>query len=262
MVSKRATTRPHGSETKSHPNARVRQKFHSAHSPERLVEQSLSLIARATNRKLNPGAVAVQSGTATRGSPFRSGDPDFITGWAYHIPAPPKAALEVLWYTFEFYSQWWSWSAPDQRNKSKYYKHVDFSVTWRWHLITDPRSPPRAVFMFDQNRYELYASAPPGSDTYTAWWVEPYRGVTLTPYDKESDPNPLSLLLASERDGYLPVYFMPDFPEITFGGKEASSMFVDSPVAPEPILYYSRAVLVPQVSGNQPDVNTVKGDGD
>ena len=127
--------------------------------------------------------------------------------------------------------------------------------------MTKPTFPPsagHAIFMWDQNRYEFYASAPPGSSTYTAWWVTPYRGVTLTPYDKESDPNPLSLLLGTERDGFLHVWYTFDLPSGTFMGKDISRWVgnrVNAPAPTEPILYYSRAVLVPQAPDVEPVVN-------
>lgn len=225
-----------------------------------MVKDSLAVIGRATKSLRRPGAVLVQSGIASRGSLVRrNSDPTFGTGGFYHIPAPP--AGEVLWFTFEFYSQWWSWDAPGPKNNSSYYKHADFALTWRWHLMTKPTFPPsggHAIFMWDQNRYEFYASAPPGSGTYTAWWVTPYRGVTLTPYGKESDPNPLALLLGTERDGFLHVWYTFDYPEGTFMGKDISwwvGSRVNEPALTEPILYYSRAVLVPQAPDVEPVVN-------
>ena len=52
--------------------------------------------------------------------------------------------------------------------------------------------------MEDGGRYEFYSSVPPGGSGFNASWIVPPKTNTLTADSKETDPNPLQLLLATK----------------------------------------------------------------
>ncbi len=254
------------------PPVRILKSF----QPFQQTDATLKDLLAAAGRARRPGAVVVHSGVAHRSSSPVVVHPGVanrsssrlrsylnselpLPGWGWwrwEIPAPPPG--EVLWCTLEFASQWWKWSSfYTSTNKSSHYQHVEFGVTWRWMLLPDAYEVPGApATMQDGARYEFYASKPPGGNYWTAWWVQPSRSVTLTPYGKESDPNALALLLATERNGELRLMFAYQFPwsEVTFNGKQARGYTIDG--GPE-TLFYSYGVAVPRAPKVEPVV-TVK----
>jgi hypothetical protein len=206
-------------------------------------------------------AVVVHRGVARRSSSrLPSDDLTYWFGWSWYVPAPP--AGQVLWFTLGLETQWWEWHAfPGGRNDTSHFLYADFGLTWRWMLLAQQAG---AQLIFDQNRYEWYASLAPGDNQWKAWWIHPARSVTLTPCDKESDPNPLALLLATESGGELEVRFAGDFPSsgVTVNGKEAHGYAIQG--GPN-TLYYSYAVSVPkppinfgnlQITTLQPDAHS------
>jgi hypothetical protein len=205
------------------------------------------VVVRSGEARRNSSAVVVHRGVA-RGSSSRlrsfEDDVSHWFGWSWNVPAPP--AGQVLWFTLGLWTQWWEWLGPSGRNNTSHFLYADFGVTWRWMLLAELNGGAQlAQLMFDQNRYELYASLAPGDNLWRASWIHPARSVTLTPYDKESDPNPLALLLSTESGGELVVQFAGDFPSsgVTFNGKETHLYVIKG--GPD-TLYYSYAVLVPK----------------
>jgi hypothetical protein len=158
----------------------------------------------------------------------------------------------VLWFTLEFASQWWNCQALGSINNSSHYKYADFSLIWRWMLLPNPYEfPGWEPFMADAAGYEFYASEPPGSNWFTAWWVEPYRSVTLTPSGK-LERDPLAMLLATERNGVLRLWYGYNVSDITFKGKKwyGPGAIYGGPET----LFYSYAVVVPRAPVVEPIV--------
>lgn len=251
------------------PPVRIHKKFQPFQRNAMLAE-----LLTAPGRVQRPGALVVHSGVARHSSSavvvdpgvapsrstklksFLSSEVNLGPGWGwsrFSIPAPLQGEV-VQWVTLEYPLQWWSFSSfPYGPNESGHYQYVPFGLTWRWMLLPDLTVVPGApASMQDGARYEFHASQPPGGTTWTAWWVEPSRSVTLTPYGKESDPNALSLLLATEYGGYLHLMFAYQFPwlEITFNGKPyTGGAFIEG--GPE-TLFYSYGVLVPPKADPSP----------
>lgn len=231
-------------------------RVHKPFQPLQPTRATLTDLLAAAGRARRPGAVVVCSGIAHRASRphtyLSSAWPPPGWGmWLWDIPAPPPG--EVLWFTLEFASQWWRWASfAGPTNNSGYYKHVEFGLAWRWMLVPDPYTiPGYPALMDDSNRYEFYASEPPGGNGFTAWWVHPYRSVTLTPYGKEADPNALATLLATERNGELRLSYAYNFSDITVNGKEARGYTISG--GPD-TLFYSYAVVVPRAPKVEPVV--------
>ena len=126
-------------------------------------------------------------------------------------------------------------------------------MNWHWRILPDqdlvPGAPP---CLQDVGSYELYASLAPGSRSWIAWWTHPSRGITLTPDDKESDPNSLALLLRAQRNGGLGLMYAYQFPrdQVTMNGQPSWKYVGNSigNVPPASALSYSMAVMTPRTT--------------
>jgi hypothetical protein len=158
-----------------------------------LAQRSLS---RLQSSKLL--APAFDYGEPAHAAGALSADWTWLTMIWWELPAVPPG--RILWYRIELLAQWWKWAGgySSTPNESSYYQHRELALSWMWTLFTCPVGVPEAPLMQDSNRYEWYASRAPGEHAYSAWFYCPWRGVTLTPQDKESKPNRLELLFATE----------------------------------------------------------------
>jgi hypothetical protein len=231
-------------------------RVHKSFPASKQANATLKKLLAAPGRARRPGALTVFSGIAQRSlsnisylgseNPLAPG----WGGWQWNIPTPP--AGEVLWFTLEFASQWWKWVAYSLTNNSGHYKYADVALVWRWNLLPNPwEFPGWEPFMADSAGYEFYASEPPGNSAFTAWWVEPYKSVTLMPSGK-LERDPLTLLLATERNGLLRLWYGYNISDLTFNGKEwHGAGYIDG--GPE-TLFYSYAVVVPRAPVVEPVV--------
>jgi hypothetical protein len=200
-----------------------------------------------------PGSVVVLSGLARR-------ETDQLyhraVGWwgrIYTIDAPPPG--RVLW--FSFFTSWqiWNWNCYGPYNDSNTQLHVDFGISWRWELIANPFFFPEPLprFMTDFGRHEFYSSVPPGGSGFDASWILPSRTVTLTPDSKESDPTPLQLLLATNVNGNLRLWWRGTLSDAVVNGHPPSFGIGGSATGWPGDIYWSCAVELPRV----PDVGPV-----
>jgi len=175
-------------------------------------------------------------------------------GWRYDVPAPPPG--KVLWMYFAFDWQIYTWNSWGPSNNSSNQLRVNFGISWSWKLKTNPYvfPQPQPVFLQDSGRYEFYSSVPPGGSGFNAAWIAPARSATLTPDSKESDPNPLTLLLQSRRNGVFPLWFALDFSNEIINGREAAGYTLDGGAD---TLYYGYAVIPRLVDVPDVDIGEV-----
>jgi hypothetical protein len=217
---------------------------------------SASLSKLLTNAITFPGSVVVYSGVAHKQSTQVY---NALLGWwgmSYTIDAPPPG--QVLWYSFFIDWQMWTWNSWGPHNSSNKQMRVDFSLNWRWELIANPFffPDPLPLFMTDFGHYAFYSSVAPGGSGFNAGWIVPAKSVVLTADSKESDPNPLQLLLGTNVNGNLRLWWRGQLTNMLVNGQEAHGYTAGGSPSVRDI-FWSCAVVLPRV----PDVSPPNAGG-
>ena len=234
----------------------VRRSRAIARPPKIAPQPTAASLTRLLNERAG-GQVVVQSGSVQPAFQTYAAPTSWQFGDSFNFPAPPVG--RVLWYQFSVDWSLWEWREFWPVNNTNKSIRIDFGVSWAWELVANPSHFPEPLprFVQDSDRYEFYTSISPGSAGWSGGWIAPTRTITLTPDSKESDPTPLALLLGTQVDGTLRLWYRGRVWDLVVNGKSVPSGWIYGG-APYTI-HWAWAVELPRVLDPSVDVGPVMG---